>query len=47
MRAQEKLKQLLAGRGVEITAFAEINTKAGDDEYLRCEAREFARRVKA
>lgn len=47
LRAREVLKQDLAGRGVEIVAFGEINTDKADEEYLRREAAAFADRVKA
>ncbi|MFO7674761.1 MAG: hypothetical protein R6X12_00370 [bacterium] len=44
-RAQEKLGQLLAGRGLTVVAYGEIDIRPGDRERLRREAREFARRA--
>ncbi|MBN2536936.1 hypothetical protein JXB37_01525 [candidate division WOR-3 bacterium] len=46
-RAQEKTRQLLAGRDVELVAFGEISLQlAPDDDALRREARLFAGRLK-
>lgn len=47
MRAQEKVRELLKGRNVEIVAFGEIPTDKNDDEFLRREARQFAERLKS
>jgi hypothetical protein len=45
-RAQEKTRQLLAGRDVELAAFGEISLQqAPDDDALRREARLFAERL--
>lgn len=47
-RAQEKVRQLLAGRNVELVAFGEINTDektVSEDEMLN-EARLFAERLR-
>uniref|UniRef100_A0A7C4GGD2 Flavodoxin-like domain-containing protein n=1 Tax=candidate division WOR-3 bacterium TaxID=2052148 RepID=A0A7C4GGD2_UNCW3 len=46
LRAQEKVKEILRGRDVEIVAFGEIPTDKNDDEFLRREARLFAERLK-
>jgi hypothetical protein len=46
LRAQERIKQDLAGRKIEITAFGEISTEKADEENLRREARAFAGRLK-
>lgn len=46
MRAQEKVKELLKGRDVEIVAFGEIPTDRNDVEFLRREARMFAERLR-
>jgi hypothetical protein len=46
LRAQEKIGQLLAGRGVTVVAYGEIDTRPGDEEQLRQGARAFARRVR-
>jgi len=46
LRAQEKLDQLLAGRGVAVTAFGEIDSRVGEEE-LRARACEFADRLGA
>jgi len=45
LRAQEKVKELLKGRRVELVAFGEIPTDK-DDEFLRREARRFAERLR-
>jgi flavodoxin len=44
-RAEEKMRQLLAGRDIEIVAVGEINTDKTDEEYLKTEARAFADRL--
>jgi flavodoxin len=45
-RAQEKVRQMLEGRGVEVVAFGEIVTDKVTDDDLRREARIFAERLK-
>ena len=48
LRAQEKIRQLLVGRSVELVAFGEIDTderRHGEEDILR-EARLFAERLK-
>ncbi|MFO7638446.1 MAG: hypothetical protein R6X14_03955 [bacterium] len=47
LRAQEKVRQLLADRGVAVVAFGEIDTRPGDEEQLRQAARAFAHRLAA
>ena len=44
-RAEEKMRQLLTGRDIEIVAVGEINTDKKDEEYLKAEAKAFAERV--
>jgi len=44
-RAEEKLRQLLKERDVEIVAVGEINTDKTDEEHLKTEARAFAERL--
>jgi len=46
LRAQEKLKQLVARRKANLVALGDIDTSAEDPEYLRTEARRFAERLK-
>ena len=45
LRAQEKLKQDITGRQVEVVAFGEISTDKADDDALREAARRFAGRL--
>ena len=44
-RAQEKLRQDIAGRRVEVVAFGEISTDKATDDALREAARRFAGRL--
>jgi len=46
LRAQEKLKQLLAGRNVNLVALGDIDTNAEDEALLRSEARIFTDRLR-
>jgi hypothetical protein len=44
-RAEEKTRELLQGRDIEIVAVGEINTDKADEEYLKTEAKAFAERL--
>lgn len=44
-RAEEKLRQLLEGRGIEVVAVGEISTDKNDEDYLKAEAKAFAERL--
>ena len=44
-RAEEKLRQLMKDRDIDIVAIGEINTNKTDEEYLKTEAKAFAERL--
>jgi hypothetical protein len=45
LRAQEKVGELLKGRGVEVIAFGDIDTRNATEDDLRDGARRFALRL--